>query len=193
MENLFYNMKKITLFILLSSFLFSFSSTEVRKIDLLKSTLVWKGTKVIGGAHSGTINFQSGYINIENNGIVGGEFVVDMNTINCTDLKGKSKAKLERHLKDTHFFEVEKYPTSRFKIVKITKVDAKNYQVTGDLTIKNHTNSNTFLLHVSNHLATGKLIIKRNEFDIKYGSGFFGAIGNKTISNEFTLQIKLLF
>jgi len=193
MENLFYKMKKFVLLVLVSLFLFSFSFSEVKKIDIKKSTLVWKGSKIIGGTHSGTINLQSGYFNVKNKDIVGGEFVVDMNTINCTDLKGKSKAKIERHLKDTHFFDVEKHPTSRFKIVKIHKLNVGNYQVTGDLTIKNHTNSHTFLLHISNHLATGKLIIKRNEFDIKYGSGFFGAIGNKTISNEFTLQLNLQF
>ena len=40
--------------------------------------------------------------------------------------------------------------------------------------------------------ATGKMTIDRSEFDVKYGSGsFFDGLGDKTIYDDFDLQIAL--
>ena len=46
--------------------------------------------KKVTGEHFGTIKLKSGNITIsKENVITSGEFVVDMSTINCTDLSGK--------------------------------------------------------------------------------------------------------
>ena len=96
----------ITLFLTLS-FLISFSQTT-KKIDLKKSNIEWLGQKVTG-EHFGTIKLKSGEIILsKENEIIGGEFVVDMSTIECTDLSGNAKQSIESHLKDEDFFDVEK-------------------------------------------------------------------------------------
>ena len=81
-----------------------------------KSSIAWVGKKVTG-QHNGTINFSSGTLVFKGKVLKGGEFVVDMNSINTTDLQaGKGKEKLDGHLKADDFFGVEKYPTAKLKI-----------------------------------------------------------------------------
>lgn len=41
----------------------------------------------------------------------------------------------DKHLKGADFFDAEKFTTLTFKSTSIKKVDAKNYKVTGDLTL----------------------------------------------------------
>jgi polyisoprenoid-binding protein YceI len=45
-------------------------------------------------------------------------------------------AKLDAHLKDADFFDVEKFPTLTFKSTSIRSVGGRDYAVTGDLTIR---------------------------------------------------------
>ena len=124
-------MKKlhVTLLLLLSFFISIGQTTKT--IDLKKSKVEWLGKKVTG-EHFGTIKLKSGKIIIsKENVITSGEFIVDMSTINCTDLSGKAKQSIESHLKDDDFFDVENYPTSTFKI----KSSDKN-KIYGIMTIK---------------------------------------------------------
>ena len=103
-----------TILIFLFFFFFSFSQTK-KEIDTKKSNIEWIGKKVTG-QHEGTIKVQSGYIELSEAKIIGGEFIVDMNSIICTDLSGGSKQSLEGHLKDEDFFDVENHPTSNLQI-----------------------------------------------------------------------------
>jgi polyisoprenoid-binding protein YceI len=41
----------------------------------------------------------------------------------------------DKDVKSDHFFDVEKYPSITFKSTSISKIDAKNYKVTGNLTM----------------------------------------------------------
>lgn len=54
---------------------------------------------------------------------------IDASTIN-TDNEMRDK-----HLKSAEYFDVEKYPQITFTSKSITKIDAKNYKVNGDLTM----------------------------------------------------------
>jgi polyisoprenoid-binding protein YceI len=51
--------------------------------------------------------------------------------------------KLDAHLKNEDFFDVEKYPTLTFKSTKIRSAGSRDYAVTGDLTIHGVTKSVT--------------------------------------------------
>jgi polyisoprenoid-binding protein YceI len=51
--------------------------------------------------------------------------------------------KLDAHLKDTDFFDVEKFPTLTFKSTSIRSSGGRDYAVTGDLTIRGVTKSVT--------------------------------------------------
>jgi polyisoprenoid-binding protein YceI len=50
-----------------------------------------------------------------------------------------ANSRRDDHLRSADFFEVEKYPTLAFKSVSVQPVSATMLQVTGDLTIKGHT------------------------------------------------------
>ena len=52
-------------------------------------------------------------------------------------------------LKGSQFFDVAKYPTLSFKSTSVTKVDDKNYTLTGDLTIHGVTKKTTFNLTIN--------------------------------------------
>ncbi|MDK2772760.1 MAG: YceI family protein, partial [Flavobacterium sp.] len=68
------------------------------------------------------------------------------------------------------------------------------YTVFADLTIKGKTNPVNFDLTVNENTATTKLVIDRTEYDIKYGSGsFFENLGDKTIYDDFELNVTLSF
>jgi polyisoprenoid-binding protein YceI len=60
-------------------------------------------------------------------------FTVDVNSIN-TDNQGRDK-----HLKSDDFFNAEKFPKITFVGKSLKKIDAKNYKLTGDFTIRDIT------------------------------------------------------
>ena len=81
----------------------------VFQIDQTNSNIEWIGEKTTG-SHNGNIKLKKGFIEIDQNGnISNGEFTLNMESINCTDLEGKRKISLEEHLKDGDFFDTQKY------------------------------------------------------------------------------------
>jgi len=121
-----------------------------------------------------------------------------MTSISCVDLAaGQGKEKLEGHLKSEDFFGTEAYPTAEFKTTKIQKGNGANYTISGDLTIKGQTHPVSFPANIvitkKMVKATGKVTIDRTLYGIKYGSGsFFDNLGDKAISNEFTMDINFV-
>ncbi len=162
----------------------SLKHVDVFKVDAQKSTVEWYAEKVTG-KHNGTIKLISGEI-ANNHGKFGGKFVIDMNSIVCTDLEGGSKAKMEGHLKSDDFFSVKSHPTATFEISNMTpisgaKAGSPNFNVAGKMTIKGITKDITFPASVtfsgSNMMATADVVIDRSKFDIRYGSkSFFTAV-----------------
>ncbi|PKQ63884.1 hypothetical protein BZG02_07665 [Labilibaculum filiforme] len=172
-----------------------FAKKENLKLNAAKSNVEWLGKKVTG-EHSGTIKVASGNLTIDNGEILDGSFVVDMTSILCTDLKEESKDKLEGHLKSDDFFGVEKFPESKFVIAQGTKMNDGNYKVKGSVTIKGITESVEFTVNLHQHDASthvsGKVVLDRTKFDVRYGSGsFFDNLGDKTIYDDFELTLDL--
>jgi hypothetical protein len=56
---------------------------------------------------------------LKENALVGGTFVLDMTSINATDLQGEYQQKLNGHLKNGDFFEL--INTATFKITSVKK------------------------------------------------------------------------
>ena len=172
----------------------SFTNTNkmAEKVSIKDSSIKWVGKKVTG-KHEGTINLKEGYFEMENDQISGGEFVIDMTSIVTTDLTGESKGQLEGHLKSDDFFGIENFPTATLVINKATKT-ATGYTVDGDITIKETTEPISFDLAFADNTASTKLTIDRSKFNVRYGSGsFFDNLGDKTIYDDFTLEIELKF
>src|SRR5688572_27348396 len=93
-------------------------------VDTAKSVIKWKGEKkLVDSAHNGTLKLKSGTVVTDDKGqVTGGEFLIDMSSIEDLDLAAKpdSKKKLEGHLKSDDFFNVEKWPTAKFVVKKVT-------------------------------------------------------------------------
>jgi polyisoprenoid-binding protein YceI len=169
------------------------TTAQTKKVDAAKSTINWVGKKVTG-SHEGTINLKNGSLTFKGKKLVGGNFNVDMTSINTTDLEGKSKANLDGHLKADDFFGVEKYPTATLVFKSIGEKGKGIYSVTADLTIKGKTQPIKFEITVLDNSANTTLIIDRTKYDITYKSGnFFSDLGDKAIYDEFELKVKLVF
>ncbi len=172
---------------------FATINVDKKEIKTEKSKVIWKGYKVTG-SHEGTIAIQSGFLNFTEGILSGGEFVIDMTSINTTDMKGGGKGKLDGHLKSDDFFGVAAHPTATLVFNKVTATNENEYTVTGDLTIKGKTNPITFKMVISGNKATASLKIDRTKYGIKYKSAsFFDSLKDKAIYDEFDLVSDLEF
>ncbi|HSP82439.1 MAG TPA: YceI family protein, partial [Gillisia sp.] len=70
------------------------------KVDPTASVIEWQGKKPTG-THTGTIQIAEGTFHANDSIVESGTFVIDMASINVTDLEGDDKANLEHHLKGT--------------------------------------------------------------------------------------------
>ncbi|MBH83347.1 MAG: lipid-binding protein [Flavobacteriales bacterium] len=187
--------KQAVLLILTIGCFFILQSFTIEKEDIKikDSALTWVGSKITG-SHEGTINLKSGYLTFDNKNLVGGEFVIDMTTIVCTDLSGKGKASIESHLKSDDFFSVDNFPNASLKILNVKNKSFDQYQVNANITIKGFTQKIVFDAEIKEKTAKAKLIIDRTLFGIIYKSGnFFEELADKAIYDEFEMSIELTF
>lgn len=180
-------------------------SSDVRwELNQKESKLLWMGKPIVGSGHDGTIQFVSGSLTTSSTGqIIQGELVVDMNTIQNTDMKPDDGGKdLEEHLKNDDFFSVTKFPRANFSIIKV--VPSNTYKTTGQikitglLTIKGITNQveleATTTSSKENVQVKGELIIDRTKWDINYQSkSIFKSLKDGIISDEIKLTVDLKF
>ncbi|WP_448528170.1 YceI family protein [Raineya sp.] len=183
------------------------ADAQTLKVDLANSIVTWVGTKPTD-KHNGTFNLSEGSISVKEGKIVGGKFVIDINTLKVLDLPADSKenAKLTGHLKSGDFLDAEKFPTATFEVVSVEpykadttqKVSEKDkeytlenptHSITGNLTMKGVTKSITFPAAVkleANKLeAEAKFNINRKDWGMEWG------ITDKLISNTVHMGFKI--
>jgi polyisoprenoid-binding protein YceI len=189
--------KTITTFFLTITTFFCLSDLSAQKttamvsINVSESSIHWLGKKITG-QHEGNINLLSGSLIMENGLLTGGDFVVDMNSIASTDLKGESAKKLEESLKSEEWFDAENHPQAKLVFSSVVSQGGGLYNVTGDFTIKGKTNPATFELQVNYLEATAKVIIDRTLYNILNGStSFLVNLKDKMINNYFELDVNL--
>ena len=161
---------------------------EVYNVDLAASKVDWKAFHKGGFAPRwGTLNLKSGEITVENDAVTSGEFVIDMTTLKVDPASvteaDKKPADLEAHLKNADFFDVEKQPTSDFKITAVADlagelpkdaVAGANKTISGNLTLLGKTLNVSFPAKVT--VAEGKASIQakftvnRAEWGLKFGT-----------------------
>ena len=186
------NTIKIAAFLVLAITFASFSILKTKNVNVNKSQVNWIGHKVTG-QHDGTITLKEGALEFNGNVLNGGTFIMDMTTINATDLEGEYKTKLDNHLKSDDFFGTKKFPTATLIFTKV-EGEAPNYTITGNLTIKGKTNPVTFKMNVTEDTATTAFKVNRTKYDIKYGSAsFFDDLKDKAIYDDFDLNVTLKY
>ena len=167
------------------------------EIQNASSIVNWTGKKVLG-LHTGTIKVESGYLELADGLVTGGEIKIDMTSIVVTDIEdSKTHDEFLGHLQNDDFFSVDKFKTARLEVTGSTPADNNNLTVNGHLTIKNITHPITFNARIevfTNCLhSMGEIIVDRALYNIRYGSGkFFTNLGNTLIYDEFILQFKLV-
>lgn len=186
---------KTTIFTLTAAFTLFFSTVAIaQKVEkpVTNSKIEWEGKKITG-THEGTIQLKEGKLIFEGNTLVGGEFIIDMTTINVTDLSGGGKERLEGHLKSDDFFGVDNHPTSKL-VIKSANKTKDGYYINADITIKGTTQPIAFELDVEGNKAEAELKIDRTKFDVRYGSGsLFANLGDNTIYDNFEIEIEFTF
>ena len=173
---------------------------EVGTYSLLidDSELSWIGTELSTKTHTGTIDFTDGTIVVDSDNTISGNVKINMSTINVTDLQGRSKEMLERHLRSSDFFEVESFSEAKFSFIS-KSFDKLSNQISfvGDLTIKDITNPISFnatLLETSPFLkAKAVLSFDRSKYNVRFRSGnFFENLGDKLILDDIDVNIRLV-
>lgn len=180
--------------------LFAFKGAQKAKsfaVDAKQSTVVWTGKKVTG-EHKGNVGLSSGKLNVVDNKLEGGTFVINLSSLTVTDITDADKnAKLVGHLKGEDFFATDKFPTSQLVITKAVNKGGEQYEITGNLTIKGITQPVTFPATVKvsdkNVTANAQITVNRTKYDIKYKSAnYFENLGDKAIYDDFTLDVNLV-
>ena len=161
---------------------------EVYNVDLAASKVDWKAFHKGGFAPRwGTLKLKSGEITVENDAVTSGDFVIDMTSLKVDPASvteaDKKPADLEAHLKNADFFDVEKQPTSDFKITSVADlagelpkdaVAGANKTISGNLTLLGKTLNVSFPAKVT--VAEGKASIEakftvnRADWGIKFGT-----------------------
>lgn len=181
--------------VIIATITFAFTTIEdgKKEVKVENSSVTWKGYKVTG-SHQGNIALKAGTLEFKDGILIGGEFSIDMSTIENTDMEGEYKAKLEGHLKSDDFFGVATYPDAKLVFKKVKSTGKNSYEVSGDLTIKGKTNPVNFDISIYGNKATANVKIDRTKFDVRYGStSFFDNLQDKAIYDEFDLIADLEF
>lgn len=175
------------------------------KVNTEKSQVFWNGSKPTG-IHTGVVQISEGELFMKDGVLTAGSFILDMNTISCLDLEGEQRASIEAHLKgleegeEDDFFNVNKFPTAKFEITKVTNL-ISDYSATnliyGNLTLKDVTRSVGFKANIQQ--VENKVSVKIPEFKIdrtKWGISFMsksilGDIKDKFINDNIGIAIDL--
>ena len=163
-------------------------------LNKTNSSIKWTGKEITTKTHYGSLKFREGKIIMKGEKIISGNFIVDMGSINCQDLSGKSKNYLESHLKSEDFFGVEDYPEASLSIKTSELKSDGNQVVVGDITIKGITQPISFNISIQNKEGKAKLIFDRTKHNVTYRSGnFFQNLGDKLIYDDIEIEARLTF
>ncbi len=169
---------------------------DVYQVDTNVSEVKWLATKITG-RHDGTVAIASGEIELEGETLVGGTATIDMTSIKVSDISDEgTNQKLVGHLKSDDFFGVDEHPTATLKLKKVTGGENGRYTVLGSFKIKGKTAQVEFPVDMykqgDTYVAKTEIKLDRTDFDVRYGSGkFFENLGDKTIHDEFTLEVEI--
>jgi polyisoprenoid-binding protein YceI len=171
-------------------------------VDPDKSVVRWTGRNLFNH-HEGTVRLASGGLTVDNGRLTGGDFVIDMRSIACTDLTDSAyNQMLLRHLAHDDFFATDVHPTAHFVVEQARPVDGAsegtpNYLVAGAFTLRGVTRPLQFSAVIAaadaDHL-TGQALLQldRTQFGSLYGSGrFFAFLGKHVVNDHIDLHLKV--
>jgi polyisoprenoid-binding protein YceI len=168
--------------------------------------VMWEGYKIVGSdSHVGTIQVAEGSFQTKGGNIVGGSFVIDMNSIKNNDLPEEgdyNQAKLVGHLMSPDFFAVEEFPTATFTVTSVEAVEGSEAGIThnimGNLKMRGNEKNITIPAMVSMEndmimVKTPEFVIDRTEWNVQYGSNTINTslAKDKAIADNIKLKLNL--
>lgn len=171
-------------------------------IDTSDSKIRFTGNGV-GKNHPGNFKVSSGEVTVENNQITGGNFVINMRSLEVEEKGDMFQNKLKPHLLSGDFFDAENFQTSKFEITSVTPyesdgkdtsiVEGANFNVSGNLTIKGETRNITFpaRIELDDNTLKGKadFDIDRTQWKMNYGND--KTLGDKFISETVNIELDI--
>ena len=181
------------IFTLLTVLLLSQSLISQLSLDLEKSKIKWTGKKITNASHWGSLSFSEANLEFDGNDLIGGKFVVDMNTMSVDDIQGRGKQRLEGHLRNEDFFDVNNHKEAILMFDQRVPLTNGVYEVMGSLTIKGISKPVKFTLVPDGQNYSSSLVFDRTEFEITYSSGnFFENLGDRLILDDVELEVSLV-
>ncbi|WP_113662621.1 YceI family protein [Pedobacter nanyangensis] len=168
--------------------------TDTLNINLLKSTINWTATEMKGlKKRTGKISLSKAYLLVTKHRIVGGNFVVNMNTMDVTDIPAHEVAarkNLIAHLRSADFFHTDQYPTATLMLTNVEKTAPDRLKISGNFTIRDVTKNITFTASQNKHTLKANFTFNRLDWKVAYT----GSWANKTlVDNDIELAIELVF
>ncbi len=157
----------------------------------------------VGKNHPGKFKLADGNLAVANNGVTGGSFTIDINSMDMEEEGEMIDTKLQPHLLSADFFDAEKFNTAKFEITKVepytadannkSVVAGANATVSGNLTLKDVTKNVTFPAKIDvteNGVdAKANFDIDRTQWGMVYGND--KSLGDKAISETVNIELDL--
>ncbi len=164
--------------------------SDTLRMHMTESTIDWTTTQMRGTRiRTGTIAFNDGYLLAVDGEIAGGEFTVDMESMDVTDVplhESIARRNLLDHLKSDDFFNVAEFPLSTLVITGVEKHSHDLYGISANLSIREVTKNITFQAHKTQDGYTTRFVFNRFDWNIAYE----GSWADKTlIDKEVELKI----
>ncbi|HWV67049.1 YceI family protein [Chitinophaga sp.] len=172
--------------------------------DTAASVVKWIGTKPTG-KHHGSLKLAGGALYVKDSLITGGQFIIDMHSLQDIDLAADSamKRKLETELKGEMFFDVKKYPAATFEITEVTpfhpsdgdELTLRNatHIIKGNLTLKSVTKNISFPARVTlkndSITAMANFNIDRTQWGISYRAD--KSLQDKLINSQVNISFDI--
>ncbi|MEQ8905246.1 YceI family protein [Ekhidna sp.] len=158
-------------------------------INLNKSVIGWKGTKITG-KHEGTVSFREGHLTFLEGKLIGGELIVNMESIDISDIP-VHETTARRNLLN-HFIEeftINKFSNSSFTFTEVNHSSADRIEIAGQLSIRGI--SNPIKIFASKTRGGYTSEFSFNRFD--WGIGENGSWFEKRLVDEMIqLKVKLV-
>lgn len=187
-------MKKLVLILL---GLFSIALFSQSK-EVISSEIRWKAYKTLRAeslSHFGTVKLKSGNLVFNGSELIGGNFVMDLKSIDAEDMNSDPKMKkmLENHLKSDDFFDTNQFPVASFQIKSVKKINNSNYnyQIAGTLSIKGVSKPLAFPVKISQSNAVYTLTSAQFTFNRKHFGLKYNIFEDMLISNDVEMNVSL--
>jgi polyisoprenoid-binding protein YceI len=175
---------------------------QVFAVDTTASRIRFTGHGV-GKNHPGIFRLSSGKVAVAGNEVTGGDFVINIKSMELEQKGGMFDKKLHPHLMSGDFFDADKFGTARFEITGVkpyspntsdtSVVDGANYRISGNFTLKDVTKNISFPARIDldgNTLkAKGNFDIDRTQWNMNYGND--KTLGDKFISEKVNIELDL--